>query len=94
MKVIGLGKVYKFMAIHTDAKKWLTAWVAEAKSANWTKPLDIKHRYSSASILADNCVIFNVKGHSYRMEIQVAYKTGHVFIKRLGTHAEYERWRH
>ena len=34
-------------------------------------------RYASASFLADNAVIFNVKGNRYRLEVLVAHKDWH-----------------
>ena len=42
--------------------------------------------------LAGNRVVFNVKGNRYRMDTRVAYRTGVVVVKRIGTHAEYDRW--
>lgn len=92
MTVIGTDKIEEFMRMHEDSTSWLKAWLAEARSANWKSPMDIKSRYRSASILDNNRVIFNVKGNSYRMEIQVSYNNGVVAINRLGTHAEYDRW--
>jgi len=52
---------------------------------------DIKERYRSASFLADNTVIFNVKGNSFRLEVRIAYKTQVLSVTWVGTHAEYDR---
>jgi mRNA interferase HigB len=38
-------------------------------------------------------VIFNVKGNSYRILVNVAYATGVVLVERVGTHAEYDKWK-
>lgn len=92
MRVIGIEKIDGFMRKHSDSKDWLEAWLAEARSAEWQTPNDIKGRYNSASILDDNRLIFNVKGNNYRMEVQVSYENKVVLVKRLGTHAEYDRW--
>jgi len=92
MKVIGTNKIDEFIRKHTDSKNWLQAWLAETRSREWQSPVDVKLRYKSASILGDNRVIFDIKGNRYRMETQVSYKMKVVFIKRLGTHAEYSRW--
>ena len=48
---------------HADAAKTLDAWLEEATLADWTKPADLKKDYASASFLAGNVVIFNVKGN-------------------------------
>jgi mRNA-degrading endonuclease HigB of HigAB toxin-antitoxin module len=34
--------------------------------------------------------IFNVKGNDYRLEVNVAFKSGLVVVKWIGTHAEYD----
>jgi mRNA interferase HigB len=36
-------------------------------------------------------VIYNVGGNKFRLVIKVAYKTGIVYIRFVGTHAEYTR---
>ena len=92
MRVIGVDKIDEFIRKHSDSKGWLEAWLAETRINEWQHWNDIKARYSSARILDANRVIFNVKGNTYRMEIQVSYKNKLVIIKRLGTHAEYDRW--
>lgn len=92
MRVIGLDKIDEFIRKHADTEHWLKAWLAEARSGEWRTPSDIKSRYKSASIRDENRVIFNVRGNNYRMEVQVSYKNKIIIIKRLGTHAEYNRW--
>jgi len=69
----------------------MTVWEAEVTGASWRTPSDIKSQYASASFLADNTVIFNVKGNKYRMATTVAYNTQLVVVRWVGTHAEYSR---
>ncbi len=45
---------------------------------------------ASASFLAGNIVIFNVKGNRYRLEVRVAYNIGGSVLW-AGTHAEYTK---
>jgi len=89
MRVVGRDRLDIFCRRHADARPWLENWLADAESAEWHNPDDIKRRYASASFLAANVVIFNVKGNRYRFEVQVAYKTGVIVVRWLGTHAEY-----
>jgi len=76
---------------HADAQPSLDAWLAEATEARWTRPLDIKRRYASASFLAENVVIFNVRGNRYRLAVKVNYPAQLVLVKWFGTHAEYNK---
>jgi mRNA interferase HigB len=45
----------------------------------------------NASILANNRVVFNIKGNRYRLVVVVVYQHGVVYIRFVGTHAEYDR---
>jgi mRNA interferase HigB len=91
MKVLGRDKLTKFSQKHADAKKALEAWFSEAIAADWKTPQDIKNRYRSADFLADNKVIFNVKGNRYRLVVKVRYQNGIAVIEWVGTHSEYDK---
>ncbi len=54
------------------------------------QPVDIKAKYRSASILKNRRVVFNIKGNDYRLVVAVAYRFGAVYIKFIGTHAQYD----
>lgn len=91
MKIIGLGQLHSFCAEHADSRKWVESWISDTRSCVWRTSHDIRERYPSASFLADNIVILNVKGNDYRMEIRVAYGVGTIAVLWIGTHAEYTR---
>ena len=44
----------------------------------------------NASILKSRRVVFNLKGNEYRLIVAVAYNTRFVYVKFIGTHAEYD----
>ena len=81
----------EFCAAHEDAKAALEAWFHEAVAAKWAGPSDIKQRYPSADVLPGNRMVFNIKGNSYRLVVKIHYNTGIVFIRFLGTHADYDK---
>ncbi|MFK5894122.1 MAG: type II toxin-antitoxin system HigB family toxin [Pseudomonadota bacterium] len=91
MKVIGSDKLSKFSKKHNQAKSALDSWYAEAERAVWKTSQDIKDRYGSADFLANNRVIFNIKGNHYRLVVKVRYQNGIVAIEWVGTHAEYNK---
>lgn len=91
MKVVGRDKLAAFMQKHVDARQWIEAWLAETERTLWRTPKEIKERYATASFLADNVVIFNVRGNNYRLEVQIAYRTSTVVVRWLGTHVEYTK---
>lgn len=90
MKIVGRDKLAVFCNQHAAARRPIETWLAEAASANWGSPQQIKERYASVSFLAGNVVIFNIKGNDYRVEAIVAYRTRVVVVQWIGTHAEYD----
>lgn len=93
MQLLGLIKLDDFKCKHADARGPLDAWRIEVERARWAGPQDVKSRYPSASFLADNKVIFNIKGNTYRLLIKAKYQSGVILIEWVGTHAEYDRLR-
>ncbi|WP_368566184.1 type II toxin-antitoxin system HigB family toxin [Pseudoxanthomonas sp. UTMC 1351] len=91
MRVVALSSLRTFWTSHSDAEQPLKAWYDEAKAASWATSHDIKARYASASFVGSNRVVFNIKGNDYRLIVAVAYKVGVVYIKFIGTHAEYDK---
>lgn len=90
MRLIAIPPLLAFTLKHPDAKQSVLAWVAEVKRAQWKSPTDIKAKYASASILKNRRVVFNLKGNDYRVVVSVAYSVGFVYIKFIGTHAQYD----
>lgn len=91
MRVVGRDKLQKFCTAHHEARKWIANWLAEVGEATWESPQTIKARFPAASFLADNTVIFNVKGNAFRLEVAVGYTAGVVQVIWIGTHAQYDR---
>ena len=62
-----------------------------ASRADWQTPTDVKRDYPYASFLAGNRVIFNIKGNDFRLVAAIHYGRGLVYVRFVGTHAEYDR---
>lgn len=91
MRVIAKRTLRNFWEKHADSEHQLKAWYNEAEQADWKSPNDIKQDYPSASILEDNRMVFNIKGNNYRLIVRINYKYGVVWIRFIGTHAEYDK---
>jgi mRNA interferase HigB len=90
MRDIAIKTLREFWRVHPDAEHQLRAWYDEACKASWTQPADIKTQFRSASILKSRRVVFNIKGNNYRLVVALAYNTRIVFVKFVGTHAQYD----
>jgi mRNA interferase HigB len=92
MKVIGRNVLDDFGRKHADIASQIDSWLCEVEEAQWQSPADLKRTYPHASILSGNRVVFNLKGNRYRLETKINYTTKIIFVKRMGTHAEYSKW--
>jgi mRNA interferase HigB len=72
-------------------KTALDAWFAEVSRATWRNSADVRRRYATASIVAGDRIVFNIKGNSYRLVAAVDFEKGIVWIKWLGSHRDYDR---
>ena len=97
MRVIARRTLREFIearAGHRDQpalKAALDAWFAEVRRARWTSSADVRRLYASASVVSSDRIVFNIKGNDYRLVAAVDFEKGIVWIKWLGTHAEYDR---
>ncbi len=76
---------------YADSKGPLEAWHAEALTARWQSPQDIKSQFRSASILKNSPVVFNIGGNKYRLIVALDYIRQTLFIKFIGTHKQYNK---
>lgn len=67
------------------------AWYRHALKADWASPSDVKADFGNASILRDGRVVFNIAGNHYRLVAWINYPYRVVYIRFIGTHAEYDR---
>jgi len=91
MRVISRKPLREFAVKHPPAKAPLDAWYAEACRADWASFADVKARYGSADVVAGNRVIFNIGGNKYRLIAKLAYKSRTLYVRFVGTHAEYDK---
>jgi mRNA interferase HigB len=90
VKLVANKNLREFWARYPDAEQSLKSWADEVKHASWMQPADIKAQFRSASILKNRRVVFNIKGNDYRLIASIAYRFGAVYIKFVGTHAQYD----
>lgn len=91
MRIISRKILREFWEKHPDTQQAIQSWYADVKKANWTSPAEIKRTYRNASIVANNRVVFNIKGNNYRIVLAIQYEFGIVYIRFVGTHSEYEK---
>lgn len=93
MIVVGKHVIEKFMRKHANSRSSLAAWLDDAEAADWRAPQDIKARYRSVDFLSGNRAVFDIGGNNYRLLVLVRYRPGILLVQKIGTHAEYSRWK-
>ncbi len=94
MRVIALSTLKSFWdanPAYLDAKEPALAWYRQVLAANWANPTGVKGDIRSASILKDGRVVFNIAGNKYRIVVWINYAYRVVYIRFIGTHAQYDR---
>ena len=91
MRVIARKTLRDFWSKNPDCEQQLKSWFQEASIAEWKSTKSIKKDYPTASFLENNRVVFNIKGNHYRLIVKINYDYQMVWIRFIGTHAEYDK---
>lgn len=93
MRVIAESTLVKFwnQPEYKDSEGALSSWYDDAIKAKWKTPHEIKDKYKGASICGNNRVVFNIAGNKYRLVVEMQYQAGIVWVKYVGTHAQYDK---
>lgn len=94
MTVIGVGVISLFIQQHADSQSSLKATLKVFEDAKWKNIVEVKKTYPHADAVG-TCTVFNIKGNKYRLIAKIDYRAQTVRIKRVLTHAEYdkEKWK-
>lgn len=90
MRIIAKSALRKFWELHANAEEPLLAWYREVLMEDWDTPAKVKEKYRNASIVGRNRVVFNIKGNDYRLVVKINYPARIVYVRFVGTHAEYD----
>lgn len=87
--------IERFIINNASSRIAFKLFVMKLKSSDWKTPADILITFPSADILGNgsNRVVFNIAGNGYRMICAYYFGTQmvHLFVKWIGTHAEYDK---
>lgn len=91
MRIIAKKILREFWEVHSDCEQQLKSWYLEVEKASFRNPNELKNEYPNASILKDNRICFNIKGNTYRLIVKVNFDYQMMWIRFIGTHAEYDK---
>jgi len=92
MRIVKRKVLQDFGETHAQARVPLEQWYGVVKNGEWKNPADVKRVFGrSVDFVGNNRAVFNIKGNNYRLIAEINYRRQIVFIRFLGTHAEYDK---
>lgn len=93
MRIISIKTLKDFWenALYAESEQPLKSWFKMAMEADWAEPSEIKEQFRSASFVGNNRVVFNIAGNKYRLVVAINYPYRVLYIRFIGTHAQYDR---
>lgn len=91
MRIIARSTLVAYYNRNPQSKVALEDWYNKTKEANWQCFADIKRTFNSVDSVGNKRYVFNIKGNDFRLIVLIKFTVSHVFIRFVGTHAEYDR---
>jgi len=92
--VISRKKLREAAARHADLAVPLDVWCRVARRAEWKSLAEVRQIFPSADAVG-KYTVFNIKGNSYRLIVEINYCSSRLFVRHVLTHAECDKgvWR-
>ncbi len=91
MRIVTFKRIQEFALIHADAETPLNVWYHTTSAKSWKNLADIKQTFNSVDYVGNNRYVFNIKGNDYRLVAIISFNAQKVYIRFIGTHAEYDK---
>ena len=90
MHIIARKTLREFWERHPDSEDSLRSWHSQVEKETWETPQQVMESFPNARMLGRNRAIFNIKGNHYRLIVHIDYLMKKVYVRFIGTHAEYD----
>src|SRR5262245_6061789 len=91
MRVIARNVLVGFWSRHPETQVPLERWHKLVKAAHWASTDDVQRAAPKAKVLNRERVRFEIAGGNYRLIAAFDFRRQIVFVKFIGTHAEYDQ---
>ena len=91
MRIIAKSTLVDYYAKNPQAKTALEDWYQKTSEAEWKCFADIKRTFNSVDSVGNKRYVFNIKGNDYRLVVLILFTPQTVYIRFVGTHADYDR---
>ncbi|MEX2483798.1 MAG: type II toxin-antitoxin system HigB family toxin [Brumimicrobium sp.] len=91
MAIISKAILVDFGIKHANAIASLNRWCEETKKADWKSLAEMKMTFNSVDSVGNDRYVFNIKGNNYRLVAMIFFDIRTIYIRFVGTHAEYDK---
>lgn len=91
MRIISKSTLVEYYTKNPLAKQPLEDWYIITSKATWQNLSDIRRVFNTVDYVGNDRYVFNIKGNHYRLIVVIRFTKGRVFIRFVGTHAEYDK---
>lgn len=93
MRIISHRKLREFFETpgREDSRTSLQRWYDTATKAEWHTLGDIRQDFPATDYVGNQRYVFNIRGNKYRLVVVIQFTHGRIYIRFVGTHAEYDK---
>ncbi|GAA0545181.1 type II toxin-antitoxin system HigB family toxin [Chitinophaga japonensis] len=91
MVIIARKVINEFANMHPDSIDPLWNWYRITFQADWRNFAEVKASFNHVDYVGNNLYIFNIRGNDYRLIARIIFKVRTVYIRFIGTHAQYDK---
>ena len=91
MVIITRKTIQDYGKAHTNAIDALNDWYIRTKLADWSNLNELKEDFPSCDYVGNDRFVFNIKGNRSRLITIIHFDIRTVYIRFIGTHAEYDK---
>ncbi len=91
MKVISKKTVNQFIEKYPKSTDAILRWYLLTKDSSWANFADIKKLFKGTDSVGNGLFVFNVGGNKFRVIVRIIFKAEIVYIRFIGTHAQYDK---
>jgi mRNA interferase HigB len=91
VRIITKKRIHEFSGRHADGDVAAREWYTKTKHAHWQNLVDVRSTFNSVDYVGNDRYVFNLGGNKYRLVAIIRFKLQKVFIRFIGTHADYDK---
>ncbi len=91
MRIVTFRAIKEFALKYPDGELPLRDWYHKTLNSQWKNFNDIRKTFRSADYVGNDRYVFNIKGNNCRLIAIVIFVSQKVYIRFIGTHAEYDK---